>query len=77
MYADNEGALCDIGSGPGVIKLLSCPTYENYHAHTCLTDFVGILTFVSTINTPTESLKARKDFIFSILVFIRAAEFSC
>ena len=31
---------------------------------------VGILTFISMINTTSESLKARKIFIFSVLVFM-------
>ena len=36
---------------------------------------VGIIIFISNINTIFESLKARKVFIFSILVFISSLNF--
>ena len=34
--------------------------------------FVGILTFISKINTTSESLRAKKSLFFSILVFKRS-----
>ena len=36
---------------------------------------VGILTFISMINTSSDSLKAWKVFIFNIIVFIRSLNF--
>ena len=37
---------------------------------------VGFLTFISRINTASDSSKARKIIIFSLLVFLRV-EYSC
>ena len=53
---------------PEVLKLfmLNSNEHEIYHAHIC---FVGILTFISMINTTSESLKARKVYIFQHFSF--------
>ena len=56
--------------GPDVMKFLSCPTHLNMNfimlVKIKMPTSVGILTFISMINTSTESLKAaRKLFILS------------
>ena len=52
--------------------------HKVYHAHKCLDanngwhlpTIVGILTFISMINTTSENLKARKNLYFSNLDFM-------
>ena len=47
------------------VFILNPAVHEIYLAHNCLNDIiVGILTFISTINT-SERLKARNSFLFS------------
>ena len=60
--------------GPKVIKLFPCSTQLSMKfillINVKMPTIVGILTFISRINTTSESLKARKSAFFSILVFM-------
>ena len=62
--------------GPGleVIKLFSWSTQLSRKfimlINVKMPTIVGILTFISMINTPSESLKAKKVFIFSFFSFV-------
>ena len=61
--------------GPEVIKkiMLNSAEHEIYPAHKC--SIVGILTFISRINTVSESLKARNYFICRYLSFYEQLKF--
>ena len=51
--------------------MLNSTEHKIYHAHNVkMPTIVGILTFISSMNTISESLKARKVFFFKILVFM-------
>ena len=67
----------DSTSGPEVIKLFPCSTQLSMkfiqHINVKMPTTVGILTFISMINTTSESLKAR--IYFSILVVISGCSF--
>ena len=65
-------------SGLKIIKLFSCSTQQSMN-YIMLTNIkmptiVGILTFISIINTSQSSI-SRKTLFFSILVFIRSTNF--
>ena len=64
--------------GSEVIKCCSCSTQVSMKfimlMNVKMPTIVGILTFISMINTTSESLKARKVFIFSILTFYEQLE---
>ena len=63
--------------GPEVIQFFTCSTQMSMKFFLLINikmpTIVGILTFISMINTSSESLKAKKIFcFFSILVFMRS-----
>ena len=53
--------------------MLNSAEYDMYHAQKC--KIVGILTFISMISTPSESLKARKVIIFQNFSFYEQLKF--
>ena len=57
--------------------MLNSAKHEIYHIHKCfkMPTSVGILTFISMINTTSESLKARKVFIFQHFNFYEQLKF--
>ena len=59
--------------GPKVIKLFSCSTHLStkfiLHINIKMPTIVGILTFISMINTISERLKARNVFIYLYFSF--------
>ena len=60
-----------------IIKLFSCSTEpEIYPAYVKMPTTVGILTFMSIINTAFESLKARKVFVFQYFSFYEQLKFN-
>ena len=65
--------------GLEVIKLfliLNSTEHKIYHPHNIkMPTIVGILTFISMINTTSKSLKARKGFIFQHLSFYEHLKF--
>ena len=63
---DNASA---VRPGPKVINRFSCSTQLSTKFILLI---VGILTFISRINTPTKCLTARKIINFSILALIRS-----
>ena len=74
--------LCDsyaTKSGQKVIKLLSCSTQLSTKfillINVKMPTYVGILTFISRINTPTWSLTARKLIIFQLSALISSFNF--
>ena len=75
FFAEEERILLE-RPGPEVIKLFSCSTQLSITfieiINVKMPTMVGILTIISMINTTSESLKARKVCIFSILDFIRS-----
>ena len=66
--------------GPEVIQLFSCSTQLSIEfiklINVKMPTIVGILTFVSMINETSESLKARKVFIFQHFSFYEQLKFS-
>ena len=70
MFCRKKGAY---GSGPELIKLFSCSTQLSTKFMLLITvkmsTIVGILTFISMINTTLERLKARNSSFVGILVF--------
>ena len=60
--------LCVCVPGPEVIQFFSCSTQLSIKfimlINVKMPTIVGILTFISMINTTYESLKVRKEFIF-------------
>ena len=67
-------------SGPEVIKLFPCSTQLSMKfiqlINIKMPLIVGILIFISMINTTSERLKARKVFIFTFSILL-AVEISC
>ena len=65
--------------GPEVIKLFSCSTQLSMKfimlINVKMPTIVGILTFISRINTTSESLKARKVFVFRHFKFYEQLKF--
>ena len=63
-----------VTSGLKVIKLFSCSTQLNTKfillINVKMPTIIGNLTFISKVNTTSESLKARKSVFFCILVFM-------
>ena len=72
-------ALLDDPSKPDVIKLFSCLTQPSLKfimlINAKMPTIVGILTFISMVNTTSESLKARKGFIFYVFRFYEQLKF--
>ena len=68
-----------ICAGPGVIKLFSCSTQLSTKiiilVNVKMPTIVGIVTFISMINTTSEGLKAREVFIFQHLSFYEQLKF--
>ena len=65
-------------SGPKVIKLLfiyNSAEHEIYPANVKMPTTVGILTFISMINTPSERLKARNFFICQYFTVYKQLKF--
>ena len=50
--------------------MLNSAEHEIYPAHKCIKKIVGILTFISRINTHLRDLKQETSLLVSILVFI-------
>ena len=64
--------LYNLRAWPLGYKTFLCSTeHVIYHAHKC-SKIVGILTFISMINTPSEKLKARKIFFSAIKFFMNS-----
>ena len=65
--------------GPKVIKLFSCSTQLSIKVimltNVKMTTIVDMLTFISIINTTSESLKASQIFIFQYLSFYELLKF--
>ena len=75
---DNAGQVC-YTPGPEVIKLFSCSTQLSTKfillINVKMQTIVGILTFISMINTTSERLKARNFFICRYLSFYGQLKF--
>ena len=71
--------LMSVKPGPEVIKLFSCSTQLSKKfiqlINVKMPIIVGILTFISMINTAPESFKARKIFIFQHFTFYEQLNF--
>ena len=71
--------VCMQQSGPEVIKLLSCSTQVSTKIilliNVKMPTIVGILTFISMINTTSERLKARNFFICQYFSFYEQLKF--
>ena len=68
-----------LNTGPEVIKLFSCSTQRSTKfillINVKMPTIVGILTFISRINTSSESLKAKKIYIFQHFCFYEQLKF--
>ena len=76
---DPDQARHFVGPGLEVIKLFSCSTQPSTKLilliHVKMPTIVGILTFISRINTTSESLKARKICVFQDSSFYEQLNF--
>ena len=67
--------------GPEVIKLFSCSIQLSTKfillINVKMPTIVGILTFISMINTTSEKLKARNSLYLSVVYFLRGVEILC